>query len=177
MSMELFTFPYWQDAFYGGDKEITDKARYAHVIESLFTIPYMCVVDEFQHEVYKNPKLTIMERREVWRKIEKEYMPWRDYDGNEFLEKGGFWMQKQHIFLYPFYYIDYALAQLGAYEFYGKNLQNKEKAWEEYVNLCRAGGSKGYFELLDYANLSNPFKEGTVKKAIGYLKEFIEKEY
>ena len=54
----------------------------------------------------------------MWRELEREYMPWRDYDGNEFLAGGGFWMQKQHIFLYPFYYIEYALAQMCAFQFY-----------------------------------------------------------
>ena len=108
MSMEFFTYP-WMDKFFG---DRADEYRYAHLCDALAVIPYMACVDEFQHEVYKNPKMTAKERRGVWRSIEKKYMPWRDYDGNAFLENGGFWMQKQHIFLYPFYYIDYALADL-----------------------------------------------------------------
>ena len=107
-----------------------------------------------------------MERRSVWREIEKKYMPWRDYDGNKFLEEGGFWMQKQHIFLYPFYYIDYALAATCAFQFYIKSLKDREGAWHDYVELCKAGGSKGYFELLKLAHLKNPLKEGTLKKTV-----------
>lgn len=98
MSMEFFTYP-WMDKFFG---DRADEYRYAHLCDALAVIPYMACVDEFQHEVYKNPKMTAKERRGVWRSIEKKYMPWRDYDGNAFLENGGFWMQKQHIFLYPF---------------------------------------------------------------------------
>jgi len=101
-------------------------------------------------------------------------MPWRDYDGVEFLEKGGFWMQKQHIFLYPFYYIDYALAAVGAFEFYSKMRKDQKSAWEDYIKLCRAGGSKGYFELLKLAGLSNPFEEGTVARAVKAVTDAME---
>ena len=100
-----------------------------------------------------------------------KYLPWRDYDGNEFLENGGFWMQKQHIFLFPFYYIDYALAQMGALELYGRMKENREEAWNDYYRLCCAGGSKGYFELLKEARLSNPFAVGTVEKIMEQIKE------
>ncbi|MEZ4508284.1 MAG: hypothetical protein R2912_07655 [Eubacteriales bacterium] len=62
-------------------------------------------VDEFQHRVYEKPSMSAKERRAVWHEIEQKYLPWRDYDGVPFLEEGGFWMQKQHIFLYPFYYV------------------------------------------------------------------------
>ena len=126
----------------------------------------MCCVDELQHRVYDNPSMTAMERRAVWRELEREYMPWRDYDGNEFLEGGGFWMQKQHIFLYPFYYIEYALAQICAFQFYLRMLDDQPAAWADYLRLCRAGGSRGYFELLKIGNLENPFAEGTVEKAV-----------
>ncbi|MEG1528392.1 MAG: M3 family oligoendopeptidase [Clostridia bacterium] len=166
MSMEMFTYPYWDKYF--GDK--ADKARYAHLVESLYNMTYMCVVDEFQHEVYASPKQTAEQRMATWRRIERVYMPWRDYGDNAFLDKGGYWMQKQHIFLYPFYYIDYALARLGAYEFYGKSKTDKT-VWNDYVNLCRAGGSKTYLDLLSYAHLSSPFAKDSVKKAIGYLQD------
>jgi oligoendopeptidase F len=130
-------------------------------------------VDEFQHRVFENPGMSAMERRKVWKEIEGIYLPWRDYDGNEFLEQGGFWMQKQHIFLYPFYYIDYALAQICAFQFFLKARQDRGSAWESYLRLCRAGGSRGYFELLEYAGLDNPFREGTVERVMDGVKEAI----
>ena len=80
-------------------------------------------------------------------------------------------MQKQHIFLLPLYYIDAALAQMGAYQFYGRMKEDRRKAWEDYYRLCRAGGSKGYFELLELAKLDNPFQEGTVEKIVESLRE------
>lgn len=165
MAMEHFAYP-WMELFFGAD---ADRYRYAHLASALSVIPYMVCVDEFQHRVYADPNMTAAERRTVWHEIEREYMPWRDYDGNEFLEQGGFWMQKQHIFIYPFYYIEYALAQMGAFEFYGRSKENRAEAWNAYLELCRKGGSIGYFDLLASAGLSNPFAEGTVAKIISSI--------
>ena len=81
-------------------------------------------------------------------------------------------MQKQHVFLYPFYYVDYALAQMGAFEFYGRMKNDRENAWKDYYKLCQTGGSKGYFDTLKLANLSCQLKEGAVAKAVaGVLEE------
>ena len=162
MAMEHFTYP-WMERFFG-DK--TTKYLYDHLWGALNVLPYMCCVDEYQHRVYDNPSLTAMDRRAVWHELEQAYMPWRDYDGNEFLEGGGFWMQKQHIFLYPFYYIEYALAQICAFQFYLRMKQDRPAAWADYLRLCQAGGSLGYFDLLKLAKLDNPFAEGTVEKAV-----------
>ena len=161
MSMEHFAYPYMEKFFGEGAK----KYCRAHLAEAVKTVPYLCLVDHFQHEVFAND-FTAEERRACWKRLEKIYLPWRDYDGNEFLEGGGFWMQKQHIFLYPFYYVDYALAQMGAFEYYARSKRVPEKTWADYLALCRAGGSKGYFELLKTGGLSNPFKEGAVKKVM-----------
>lgn len=159
MSMEFFTEP-WMELFFGED---ADKYRYAHLVSALEAVPYMVCVDEFQHRVYEEKLTDPMARRAVWRELEEKYLPWRDYDGNEFLEQGGFWMQKQHIFMYPFYYIDYALAQFGALEYYVRMKEDREQAWDDYYRLCRSGGSKGYLELLKIGNLHSPFEKGTVK--------------
>ena len=60
---------------------------------------------------------------------------------------------------------------MGAFEFYGRMKQDRAQAWADYYRLCQAGGSKGYFDLLEYAGLSNPFQEGTVKKIVDSLLE------
>ncbi len=172
MSMELITYP-WMHLFFG---EKTAQYRKAHLSQALTVIPYLVCVDEFQHRVFEKPKMDASERRNVWKKLEKEYMPWRNYDGHDFLEEGGFWMQKQHIFLFPFYYIEYALAQMGAFEFYGKFLRDRKSAWKDYYKLCSAGGNYGYFNLLKIANLSNPFADGTVKKIMDEVVKTLEED-
>ena len=173
MSMEHFAYP-WMKSFF---EDKSEKYITAHLIGAIGTIPYLVSVDEFQHRVYAEPGMTAMERRGVWREIEKKYMPWRDYDGNKFLEEGGFWMQKQHIFLYPFYYIEYALSQICAFQYYGRMKEDREKAWADYLKLCRAGGTKGYFELLETGNLLNPFKDGTVERSVGHVIDELRTRY
>ncbi len=173
MSMEHFAYP-WMEYFFG---EQAEKYITAHLFGALCTIPYLVCVDEFQHEVYANPDMTPADWRKTWREIEKKYMPWRDYDGNAFLEDGGFWMQKQHVFLYPFYYIEYALAQICAFQYYGRMKENREEAWADYLRLCRAGGTKGYFELLETGNLLNPFREGTVEQSTAHVIDEIHRRY
>ena len=173
MTMEHFAYP-WMESFFGKNSQ---KYLTAHLIGALAVIPYMACVDEFQHRVYEKPDMSAKERRQVWREIEKIYMPWRDYDGEPFLEEGGFWMQKQHIFLYPFYYIDYALAQMCAFQYYGRMKTDRAAAWQDYLRLCRAGGTKGYFELLEVGHLLNPFQDGTVAASVGHVIDEIRERY
>ncbi len=171
MSMEFFTWP-WMESFF---KEDVDKYKFSHLSGALLFIPYGVTVDEFQHWVYDNPTATPEERKTAWRDIEKKYLPHRDYENNDFLEKGGFWFKQGHIFFEPFYYIDYTLAQVSAFEFWHKSTENKEQAWADYITLCNAGGSRSYLELLDLANLGNPFKDGTLKETISSISKWLEK--
>ena len=166
MTMEHLTYPY-MDKFFG-DK--ADRYRYAHFCESVKTIPYLVSVDEFQHRVFENPQYGPEDWRKIWREIEKKYMPWRDYDGNDFLEGGGFWMQKQHVFLYPFYYVDYALAQMGAFSIYRKEVE-EGNAFENYLKLCSIGGKYGYFETLERAGIPLPLKEETVRETAAFIEK------
>lgn len=170
MAMEHFAYP-WMDSFFGKN---ADKYRFAHLCGAITCIPYLVSVDEFQHRVFENPRMSAKERRAVWHEIETVYMPWRDYDGNAFLSEGGFWMQKQHIFLYPFYYVDYALAQTCAFQFFAKAEEDRKAAWNGYVELCKRGGSLGYFETLESAGLKNPFRDGTVEETMAVIRKILK---
>ena len=70
----------------------------------------------------------------------------------------------------------YALAQMGAFQFLGKIKEDKDSAWQDYYKLCLAGGTKGYFDLLKYANLKNPFEEETIKEITANVMEEISKQ-
>lgn len=170
MSMEFLTWP-WMDLFFEND---TDKYKFIHLSEALLFIPYGVTVDEFQHWVYENPEATPKERREKWIEIEKKYLPTRDYGEVEELKNGIFWFRQGHIFSSPFYYIDYTLAQVCAFQFWIKSRENREKAWKDYLNLCKLGGSKPFFELMKSANLKNPFEEGTLAFVIPKIKEYLD---
>ena len=175
MSMEQFAYPY-AERFFGNQ---ADKFRFAHLQEAITFVPFGVAVDEFQHICYAHPELTPKERTYQWHLLEQKYMPWRKYEDDPFLESGGYWYHKLHIYLYPFYYINYTLTTMGAMEFKKKYAEDKDAAWQDYLNLCKVGGSRSYLETLRYANLSVPFEEGAVERACGYagqiLLEKIEK--
>jgi len=170
MSMEFFTWP-WMETFF---KEDAEKYKFSHLSSALSFLPYGASVDEFQHIVYENPDMTPAERRAAWRKIEKKYLPHIDYDGNEFLETGGMWQKQAHIFELPFYYIDYTLAQICAFQFWKKSQDKEETAFSDYLRLCRAGGSRSFLELVDYANLKSPFKEDSLQSVLADVEGYLE---
>jgi M3 family oligoendopeptidase len=169
MSMEFFTYP-WMNLFF---EEEVDKYKYFHLSEALLFIPYGVTVDEFQHFVYENPNATPRERKSAWRAIERKYLPHRNYEANEYLEKGGWWHQQGHIFETPFYYIDYTLAQICAFQFFKKATENREKAWSDYLRLCKAGGSASFLELVKLANLVSPFENGCIASVIDHIEAYL----
>ncbi|WP_020061897.1 M3 family oligoendopeptidase [Bacillus sp. 123MFChir2] len=162
MSMEFFTWP-WMKLFFGEDVE---KYYFSHLSSALLFLPYGVSVDEFQHFVYEHPEASPAERKEAWRNIERKYLPHRDYEENDYLERGGFWQRQAHIYNSPFYYIDYTLAQICAFQFWKRSRENRQEAWEDYVHLCRQGGSKSFLQLVEIANLTSPFADGCVKGVI-----------
>lgn len=170
MSMEFFAWP-WMERFF---KEDTDKYKFEHIVSSILFIPYGVTVDEFQHWVYAHPEVTPDERKAQWRKIEKKYLPLRNYKDNDVLEKGCWWFKQLHIFEKPFYYIDYTLAQVCALQFWVKARENRELAWADYLRLCQQGGSKSFLELVQIANLKNPFVDGTIASVLPKIEEYLD---
>ncbi|WP_066289756.1 M3 family oligoendopeptidase [Bacillus sp. FJAT-29937] len=169
MSMEFFTWP-WMDKFF---KEDTEKYKFAHLSGALLFLPYGVAVDEFQHWVYENNTATPKERNQAWREIEKKYMPHKDYDGNDYLENGGFWQRQAHIYNSPFYYIDYTLAQICAFQFWKRSRENHEGAWKDYLHLCSLGGSQAFTSLVSEANLTSPFEDGCVESVVGEIESWL----
>ncbi|WP_337018346.1 M3 family oligoendopeptidase, partial [Oceanobacillus massiliensis] len=155
MSMEFFTWP-WMELFFTDD---ADKYKYSHLADGLQFLPYGVAVDEFQHLIYENPDWTPKERKDAWKRLEEIYLPHRDYDGNEYLESGAYWQRQGHIFDAPFYYIDYTLAQICAFQFWKKSREDHQTAWEDYLNLCKLGGSRPFLGLVEAAGLRSPFEE------------------
>ncbi|AJY75490.1 M3 family oligoendopeptidase [Paenibacillus beijingensis] len=169
MSMEFFTWP-WMDKFFVED---ADKYRFSHLASALQFLPYGVAVDEFQHIVYANPEATPAERKRAWRELELRYLPHRDHAGNAYLEGGGFWQKQGHIYNTPFYYIDYTLAQICAFQFWKRMNEDWESAWSDYLKLCRLGGSLSFTELAHEAGLISPFKDGCVTSVIGDIESWL----
>ncbi len=169
MSMEFITYP-WMQLFFNEEAE---KFKYSHVVDGLTFIPYGVTVDEFQHFVYENPDVTHEERCAKWREIEKKYLPHKKYDDAPILDKGAYWLRQSHIFSSPFYYIDYTLAQVVAFQFFNLARRDHQKTWNKYVKLCKLGGKLPFTQLLKKVGLNNPFESGTVKKVVRPLKKYL----
>jgi len=169
MSMEFFTWP-WMEKFF---KEQTDKYKFTHLSSALLFLPYGVAVDEFQHWVYENYNASIEERNAAWREIEKKYKPHLNYEENSYLESGNFWKGQGHIFNSPFYYIDYTLAQVLAFQFWKKSNENFEEAWADYLHLCKLGGTQSFLGLVEEAKLISPFKDGSVESVVEFIEEWL----
>jgi len=170
MSMEFFCWP-WMENFF---KEDTEKYKYTHLAGAITFIPYGVAVDEFQHFIYANPTATKTQRKSEWRRLEKQYLPFRNFDGADYLERGGWWHQQGHIFSTPFYYIDYTLAQICALQFWKNMHEDQEAAWHDYVKLCKVGGTKSFTELVAYGNLKSPFADGCVESVISEIAAWLK---
>ena len=163
MSMEFFAEP-WMDLFF----DRPDQYRYAHLADSIEFLPYGVTVDEFQHWVYANPNASKEERNAAWHALEEKYTPYKiEAERNcPYLLEGRRWLLQMHIFQSPFYYIDYTLAQVIAFQFLLLDRKNHEKAWKKYVKLCKLGGRYPFRTLLAKCGLKDPFLEGTLEKTI-----------
>ncbi|MBC8467701.1 MAG: M3 family oligoendopeptidase [Candidatus Marinimicrobia bacterium] len=170
MSMEFFTWP-WMERFF---KEETDRFKYKHIAGSLSFLPYGACVDHFQHWVYENPEATPKDRKNKWLELESIYLPNRDYDDIEFPKSGGIWQGQLHIYQMPFYYIDYTLAQICAFQFWIKSEGNREKAWEDYYRLCQAGGSLPFTGLVELAGLKLPFDDGCLESVVEKVSNWLD---
>ncbi len=170
MSMEFITWP-WMDLFF---KEDTDKYKFTHLSSAIKFIPYGIVVDEFQHKIYENPNMSKDERKKTWTALEKKYLPHKDYEGCEFLENGGWWFKQGHIFKNPFYYIDYTLAQICALQFWKRMRENKEEGWQNYLDICKVGGTKSFLEIVNIGKLKSPFEDGCVENVIDVIKTWLK---
>lgn len=169
MSMEFFTYK-WMDLFFNN----ADKFKYKHIGDAIQFLPYGVAVDEFQHIVYGNPEMTPKERREAWQSLEAKYLPHKDYDGIAPLIDGALWHRQGHIFESPFYYIDYTLAQVCAFQFFKRSSEDFEGAWKDYLHICDIGGSLPFNKIVEAAHLKSPFKDGTLKDVMAFLEDYLE---
>jgi len=160
MSMEFFASP-WYKEFFG---PLTRKYEISHCESALIFLPYGCMVDEFQHRVYENPDMTPAQRNETWLELEKKYRPWMDFEDLPFYGRGAGWQRQLHIYLYPFYYIDYCMAQTVAFQFWLASRKDREDAWARYLRFVDAGGTKTFEDLVAAAGLKLPYAPGCIRE-------------
>ncbi|WP_406652550.1 M3 family oligoendopeptidase [Bacillus cereus] len=170
MTMELFSLNYW-DTFYT-DKKDLKQAKINFFKDVISYLPVMLIVDQFQHWLYENPSHTSEERNEKYLQLQKHYQSSVIHiDGYENWIATS-WLPVLHIFEVPFYYIEYAIAQLGALQMYKQYKEDPKQALENYKKALSLGSSQSIKEVYDAAGIRFDFSGETIKE----LMLFVEKE-
>ncbi|MDB5100737.1 MAG: peptidase [Cyanobacteria bacterium RYN_339] len=152
MGLELLALPE-MEVFFGQDVE---RFRRIQLVTVLNRLPYMAVVDAFQHWVYEHPGHTHGAREAAWDDLWRQFMPGVDYQGQHRTR----WMRQLHLFKYPFYYIDYALAECGALQLWELARTDHKAAMDAFMALCALGGTKPLVAFFEGAGLRSPFTPG-----------------
>ena len=172
MSMEFFAWP-WAKGFFGPD---TRKFLYSHLAGALTFIPYGTMVDHFQHIVYEKPDMTPAERNAAWKELTAVYTPWLNMNDSDlpFYTEGRRWQRQTHIYVTPFYYIDYCLAQTVSLEFWAMIQKDPADAWKHYMAYAEQGGSRTFTELLRNAGLESPFDENCLRGVCAAAEKWLD---
>lgn len=170
MSMEFLTAP-WHHLFFGSQ---TAKYELFHAESALTFLPYGCMVDHFQQLMYEKPELTPEQRNEEWARLENIYRPYFDFDSLPFYSRGAGWQRQLHIYIHPFYYIDYCFAQVNALQIWVMSLADRKKAWDTYMKFVSMGGTKTFIELTKEAGLRSPIEGGAMKEISSTVAEWLD---
>jgi M3 family oligoendopeptidase len=169
MSLEFLTWPEMERFF----EEDADDFRRQHLAEQILFLPFGTAIDHFQHLVYESPEASPVDRHAMWKELEQAYLPWRNFGDLGHPAGGGYWQYQRHIYLYPFYYIDYVLAATCALQFWSRARHDRDGALQAYVDLCALGGSRPFRQLVDSAGLRSPFEPGCLSDVLGEAQEFL----
>jgi oligoendopeptidase F len=177
MAMELLAFPYLSRQA-GGFYADGDAARFqiGQLEHILFFWPYMAVVDAFQHWVYTHPEKAADPPAcdAHWLDLWRRFLPSVDWSDLEAEAMTG-WHRKQHIFRYPFYYVEYGLAQLGAVQVWRNALQDQAGAVRKYRQALALGGTVPLPALYRAAGARLAFDAATLGEAVGLIEEQLRK--
>ncbi|MBC7653367.1 MAG: M3 family oligoendopeptidase [Oligoflexus sp.] len=173
MSMELISMDHWDEFF--KDKEELKRAKRYQLKDVLKTLPWVAVVDSFQHWIYTNPAHTAEERTKAWAKIFNRFganfVDWSNHQ--EALEN--LWQKQLHIFEVPFYYIEYAIAQLGAIAVWKNYKENPKKGLANYMEALKLGYTKDMKTIYETAGIEFNFSADYIKELMIFVKSELEK--
>jgi M3 family oligoendopeptidase len=168
MSLEFLTHPHY-DRLLGGD-----AARFfaQHLSTQLLMLPYIAAIDEFQELVYAEPNATPAQRRALWQRVERTYLPWRSSGDIPHIVAGGLWQRQRHVYAFPFYYIDYALAMCCALQLWSRSVADRTAAMATFIELCERGGELPFLTLLKSVGLQSPFEPGVLAGVAALARDF-----
>ncbi|HUX53628.1 MAG TPA: M3 family oligoendopeptidase [Williamwhitmania sp.] len=168
MSMELISSSKW-NYFYGAAELKRAKSRLFE--EVALALPWIVAVDEFQHWLYTHPEHSHAERDGAWTKVYRKYV---SHEISWLGVEEGFvfaWQRQLHIFEDPFYYIEYAIAQLGALELYQQFTQSSEETLQRFTEALELGGSIAMEDLYAKAGLRFSCSEQRIIQLANFLEE------
>jgi oligoendopeptidase F len=178
MSMELLGSPYLPSAeggFYT-DEEMA-RAMITHLEQLVLFWPYMAVVDGFQHWAYTHHAQSSDPSAcdAAWGGLWDRFMKGVDWTGLDDAKVTG-WHRKLHIFHYPFYYVEYGLAQLGAVQVWRNALRDQRDAVTQYLNGLSLGYSVTLPELFAATGAKFAFDAETLRTAVDLIEEQIGRQ-
>jgi len=177
MSMELLSAPYLE-AQKGGfyTPEEAARARVEHLETIVLFWPYMAVVDAFQHWVYTHPKQACDPSAcdTQWGALWQRFMPGVDWSGLEDAMVTG-WHRKHHIHTYPFYYVEYGLAQSGACQVWRNSLDDQGEAVAAYRRALALGGTVPLPRMYETAGARLAFDAGTLQPSVEQIEQTIDR--
>jgi oligoendopeptidase F len=171
MSMELLGNEFIEEFYSAND---ASRARRTHLEGIVGIFPWIATVDAFQHWVYTHPGHTRAERSLAWLELMDRFggeVDWSGYDRS----RAYLWHRQLHIFLHPFYYIEYGIAQLGALQVWANSKSNKAKALNDYKQSLGLGGSRRLPELFKAAGCRFEFDAPTIKPLVELVRSELAK--
>jgi oligoendopeptidase F len=166
MSMELLGSQFLEE-FYAAPE--ANRARRTHLEGVANVFPWIATVDAFQHWIYTHPGHTRPERTAAWLELMDRFggdVDWKCYEP----ARGHLWHRQLHIFLHPFYYIEYGIAQLGALQVWANSKRDKARALSDYKQALRLGGSRPLPELFAAAGCKFEFSRQAIAPLVSLLR-------
>jgi oligoendopeptidase F len=174
LGMELLAAPYLTDSGLYTPAEAA-RARIETLEDILLGWPYMALVDAFQHWMWENPAKGADPKKcdAKWSKLHARFIPDVDYSGIE-IYRPTQWHRQGHILQSPFYYIEYALAQLGAVQVWANALKDQAAAVQSYRHALSLGATVSLPELYAAAGAKLAFDRKTLQSAVSLIEAQIE---
>ena len=171
MSMELLGNEFLEEFYSSAD---ANRARRTHLEGIVSIFPWIATVDAFQHWIYTHPNHTRAERSTAWLALMDRFGGDVDWSGFEDV-RANLWHRQLHIFLHPFYYVEYGIAQLGALQVWANSKRNKVEALKNYQRALALGNSRPLPELFSAAGCKFSFNRETVQPLVQLVKDELAK--
>lgn len=172
MSMELITMEHW-DLIIENEEDLI-RAKKEQLSTLLKILPWVAIIDKYQHWIYENPANKAEERAQAWQDINKSFSTGMvNWDGYEDSKKWN-WQRQLHLFEVPFYYIEYGIAQLGAIGIWKNYKEDPKKAIEQYKAALSLGYTESIPEIYKTAGITFDFSSEYIKELAQFIKSEID---